>query len=177
MIIHTINSLYEQLIHYKEEFSRYEGIAFLCTIDSEFHGYEKDGNTHHEDWYGRSMKFIHVIILNYHQVYLHVSDERPFIGEFPQTGWKNTSNHDSCWRSGCDEITHLGFKCWDEAHKNCPKEHKPCTKDDEVRFELEFGLCGDLFKIVKVEQEDHGDGYHYNLTSVKEIKSTLMKEV
>jgi len=176
MIIDMINSLYEQLVHYKEEFTRKEGILFLCTIDAECHGYENDGNTHHEGWQGRCMKYIHVLILNGHQVYTHVEDEYAF-GQIPQTGWKNTSNHDSCWRNGSHEITSLGFECWDVAHKNCPKEHRPSTRDQSIRFGLGFGCLGNVFKIVEVEKEDYGDGYHYILTKVDEIKSKLIKDI
>lgn len=175
MVIRTMNALFEQLVLNKKHFTENEGITFLCTIDAECLGYEDDGSTQHPEWCGRSIKYIHVIMLKWHSIFVHISDERPLFGKFPQSGWENTSNHNSCWRSGADKITRLGFKCWDEAHSNCPEKFTPSTRDESIHFSLEFGCLSNVFKLVKVEKENIGDGYHYNITKVEEIKSKLIK--
>lgn len=176
MVINTINTLYEQIVRYNPRFSFDEGIYFVCKVDSECYGYEDDGNTKHEEWCGRSVKWFHAIILNNNQVFTNVSDDFPIFDEIPQDGWTNTSNHDSCWRSGCDKLTSIGFDTWDEAHKNCPEQYRPATKDDGLHFDLSHGISK-LFKLVEVEKESVYDkntfGYHNKITKVEEIKKTV----
>lgn len=175
MVIQVMNALYDNLVLHKEEFDVNEGMAFSITISSECLGFEEDGMTRHEEWRGHSMRQVYVIMLQNHQVFVHVSRSNSCLNELPQTGWKNTSNHDSCWRSGCDIITDLGFKCWDEAFANCPEEHRRYSKDCDTRFDMNFGLLGPIFKTVRVEKKSCSDGYHYEITKVEEIKSRLVK--
>ena len=113
-------------------------------------------------------------MLKHHSIFMHISDERPMFGEIPQDGWNNTSNHNSCWRQGSSKITMIGFNCHDNAHLNCPKKYRPSSRDESINFDLGFGICGEIFKLIKVEKECF-DEYHYNLTAVNEIKHKLVK--
>jgi len=192
MVIETMNTLYSQLMLHNMEFERNHGLMFKCQIRSECLGFEHDGNTRHDEWRGYAYVEVYIIMLRDHQVFINIIDpsgkvrkehtvklnpykpldDFPIYGEIPQHGWVNTSNHNSCWRDGCSDLTSLGFNCWDEAHKNCPKEFRPATRDDSVTFSLQHGY-DKLFKLVEVEQRPLDDGYHYELTKVKELKSKL----
>lgn len=176
MVINIMNALYEEHVLYKDAFDNNEGMIFNITISSECLGFEKDGMTRHREWRGHSIRQVYIILLQNHQVFVHVSTTTHGIpGKFPQNGWKNTSNHNSCWRSGCDIITDLGFKCWDEAFAKCPEEHRHYPKDCDTRFDMNFGVLGPIFKTVRVEKKLCDDGYHYEITKVEEIKSKLVK--
>lgn len=170
-----INGLYEQLVHRNKNFSRNEGIYFCCQLDCECHGYEKDGNTQHQEWRGREIKDFHIIIINPHTVFTCISDANDHIFEIPSPEkWINKSNHDSCWRDvSHKELTDLMFHCHDEAYKNCPKELRPETKSQGVSFSLRTSVCGPIFKYVKVEKvtdyEWNNYGYREKLTSIHSI--------
>lgn len=170
-----INGLYEQLVHYNDNFNLNQGIYFCCQLDSQCYGYDKDGNTHHPEWEGRSMKAFHIIILNPHKVFTCTTNVTGLIHELPSVDkWKNKSNHDSCWRNvSSDELTSLMFHCHDMAYKNCPEELRPQKKSHGVRFSLKTSLCGPVFKYVEVTREPDYDldktGNRHKLTSIKII--------
>lgn len=172
MVINMFNSIYEQMVLNNPKFDENQGIAFRCIVDAECYGFEND-DEYHEDWAGRCVRHFHIIMLKRHQIYTHVSDE--FNNNIPTTGWKNTTNHNSCWRNGWDELTRLGFSCWNEAFSNCPKEYRNPNKDAGLLISIGFGMCNStMFKFVEVEKEVNQDNdYFYNITNVKEIKKTL----
>lgn len=186
MVIATMNHLFEQLVRSqndydhelkqpRENFSNAEGIYFKVQIQSHFHGYENDGNTYHKGWEGSSYKYLHVLMLYPHSVFTCVSDAHTL--EIPQEGWVNTSNHNSCWRTGCDELTQLVFNCHDEAHKNVPKgPHRPRYRTDNVDMRLETSLAGTVFKFVHAEwhyKPDQTSNYFKIIDSVVSIKKTI----
>ena len=175
-MINVVNGLYERIVKYNESFSRNEGICFCIKVDAECYGYEKDGNTHHEEWEGRDIKYMYIMILRGNQVFTNISSD--FSSSIPTLGWKNTSNHDSCWRGGSDELVGLCFDCWDEAFYNCPKKARPSTKNEGLRVALGFGLIEQPFKLVEVTKEPDlsidDTGYHKKILSVKEIHKTIV---
>lgn len=185
MVISTMNNLFEQLVrdqnYYaaKNEqavkvFNNKEGIYFVVEVDSECYGYEKDGNTHHEEWEGRCYKLMHVLMIYPHFVFVCITDGRTF--EIPQTGWKNTSNHSSCWRSGCDELTSLVFNCHNDAHKNVPKNDprvRELRLSDDVNIRLRVSLSGRVFNFVEADWIYQEDGNHKDIKSVKRISKTI----
>ena len=172
-----ITNLYEQLVDDQYSFKNFqknEGIYFQVKVSSECHGYEKDGNTHHPEWKGRCNAEFHVIILNGRKVFTNTIINS-FSKEIPQTGWVNTSNHNSCWSSGCDALTSLGFEVVQEAFKNLPEDEQGLMYplDSHVNFSLRTGLFGSVFKFVEVEMNDAEDNYHYDIFSVKQIKKQI----
>lgn len=188
-IANIMNKLFEQIVvsqnHYidekgkycfKETFNKNQGIYLKVEVDSEFYGYERDGNTLHKEWAGRSLKYLHVLMIYPHSIFTQITDNFDrFNSHPPQLGWKNNSNHDSCWRSVCsDELVALGFDCHDKAHANVPKKFRPSTKDENLDFKLEITLCGALFKLVEVETKyKENDNYFKDIMTVKEIKKTI----
>ena len=171
-VINIMNGLFEQLIRYKDNFSTNEGIAFCCEVRSECHGYEHDGMTHHEEWRGFCLMYFYAMFINPQSVFIQERKEK--CSSVPKTGWVNSSNHDSCWREGTQDLTYLGFNCWDMAHRNCPKEFRPKTRDEGLDFSLRWGILGPVFKTVRVEKTLMEDGYHWRITNVKEIKNSLI---
>jgi len=184
MVIATMNNLFRQLVcdqnYYDSEskiahtnFTNNEGIYFKIEINSVFHGYENDGNTHHEEWEGSCYKDMHVLMIYPHSVFTQVTEGR--IHGIPQSNWVNTSNHNSCWRSGCDELTHLVFACHDEAHKNIPKDYvRRQYRTDNVDIRLETALAGSVFKFVEVDWNYAPDQNYFKIiNSVTPIKKTI----
>jgi hypothetical protein len=157
-----------------------KGIHFCVEVDSECMGFENDGNTHHPEWEGRCVVFFHAIILADHKVFTYLQETRtvPTNG-IPQTGWKNTSNHASCWRQGLDELTAIGFSAADTAWQNCPEEHTNNNKDTRVDFSLGHGLFVDKpFQLVDVDYESDleidSSGYHKKITAVRKLEGVSL---
>ena len=172
-------SLYEQFVLRNDNFENDEGIHFCLKIDAENYGYEKDGNTYHEEWRKRSIKHIHFILLKWHKVFVSISEDDDFHGyELPEPKtWKNTSNHDSCWRSdGFSDLSQTYFKIHNEIYANTPDEHKEAPVSSDIHFHLGHGwLSGPVFKFVKVEHKalEIGNSYHRQLTKIEHIKKTI----
>lgn len=172
MIGNTMLSIYNQLVDRKRNFDRKEGVYFVVKLDGINFGYEKDGNTYHEEWESRMIKYYHIIFLSCRNVYVAISDEP----KTPQPSeWKNTSNHDSCFRSeGIRDLSSLYFYINDEIYKNTPDGHKKAPIMGSVEMSLEHEwLCGPLLKFVKVETERMDDGYHNILTKIDIIKKMV----
>lgn len=175
MIRRFILSIFESYVdnwgRKNSAFKDNEGAYFVVKIDAENYGYEKDGNTYHKNWAKRKIEYLHIIILAQRTVFTcrSTSDNLPMCGQ-----WKNTSNHNSCFREGIDEITKIGFELWDYVFEKTPEEHRPATRDGGVDFSL-GGLFSAPFKCVQVNHvaDDPKDSYFRKLTSIEIIKKTI----
>ena len=177
IIKRTILSIFESYVdnwgRKNSSFKNDEGAYFVIKIGAENYGYEKDGNTYHKNWAKREIEYLHIIILAQRMVFTcrSKSNNIPTCDQ-----WRNTSNHNSCFREGIDEITYIGFDLWKRVFESIPDKHKPATRDDGVDFTLGGGLyfCSP-FKCVKVihEASDKKDCYFRKLTSIKIIKKTI----
>lgn len=165
-------------------------LAFALTLSMENFGYEKDGNTLHEEWRRRYDRKLHFIVTSRHRVYIAtIADDRgsddhtlwfakPW--EVPAHLWTNTSNHSSCWRSDGLSIIHTVVY---EAYKHCfawmPEEHNRCSPRCRAYVHTTWGsgICnGPLFTVVRVTRTEHEDPkvrqqhYHDRLAKVEEVK-------
>lgn len=184
IVISTMTALYEMLVgaggRELTPFEyRKEGIYFKVQVSVEATGYELDDRTHHPEWEGSCTKMFHAILLKGHMVFINVTDVHGFTTDIPQTGWKNTSNHDSCWRYGLDELTGIAFECWDTAFAKTPEEHRVLPKDAPLWLRS-VPMFAKPFKFVEVEHEPDyeidNSGYHRKITKVTEIERYLTKE-
>ena len=160
------------------------GLAFTVGLDMENYGYERDGNTHHEEWRRRYNTTIHVIVTCRHRVYVALVPDRdqwftkPW--ELPVSLWENTSNHDSCWRSDGLRVFHSEVRA---AYEQCfawmPEEHRSTWAHARSSLHTVWGtgLCtGPLFSVVRVVRKEHEDekirqqNYRDQLASVEEVK-------
>ncbi len=178
MMKNFIVYLTEQLIMPRYSKTKVEpniGLYFLVRISSECLGYEEDGNTHHPEWEGKADRYLHIIITSRNNVFLRTDIKRPRLNSVPQDGWKNTSNHSSCWTEGLNDLTRLGFDCWEEAFKNKPEDKITQNKDADTAFE--FCIFSKIFRPVEVEteidRELDSSGYFKKVTSVKIVEIDL----
>lgn len=186
VMISMMNRLFEQLVKSKaseyeadttsEYFKYNEGIHFCVKVDADCMGFANDdGNTQHQEWICRVIKHFHVIMLYPHKVFVCITDYK--IRDIPQTGWTNTSNHNSCWRDGCRDLTSLGFECWDEAFAKVPKDKRPSTKDEGMDMSLDLSIMGGIFEFVSCDVEPDYEtdesGYHKKISNIKRIQKTL----
>lgn len=156
-------------------FAQNEGLYFIVQISNNNYGFENDGNTRHKEWANHAKYYLHIIILKARRVFTAItnSEEMP---ELPE--WKNTSNHDSCFRhDGLQDIFTVGAKVWEEAWKNTPDEHKECMKMT-TEYKINHGwLSGPLFKCVGVifenDYKTDESGYFKKLTDISIIKKTI----
>lgn len=106
------------------------GVLFTLRINCENFGYEKDGNTFHEDWQHNAVIYVHYIILGSRKVFYAINcSPDAKVEEF-----KNTSNHNSCWSSdGFHDLFNVYMRlykeCWE--NPNIPEDQrvKPCHAD------------------------------------------------
>lgn len=183
-----ICDLYENLVDYrysknKDVFARNEGIYFQVHVGSHCNGYEMDGNTHHPEWEGRAKLLFHVIMLSHHQVFVNLTEieSGPGFRAFgiPQDGWKNVSNHDSCWRdSFSSDLYETIYMVCDAAWANCPEEITKAkgSYDERVELEIKHGLLGAPFKFVRVDkQKDPEDDRRYLelITKVETVEKQI----
>jgi len=164
-------------------------IVFFLTLEAENHGYESDGNTHHSDWERRASHGLVIIVTEHHQVFigqhkdLSKRDRRissmDLEMHFGNFEWKNTSNHDSCWRSDGFSLIHkieadLYHKCFDHV----PDEHRmpPIYVAQQPHFG-DFAL-GPMYKFALVQtekdpREDRNDGYWRVPTSIEFLDEVI----
>lgn len=156
------------------------GIHFCVELDVEQFGYENDGNTYHEDWAAREVRYLHFIVTGYHSVYLGITkfnrDKRNEYNVEEIKEWKNTSNHDSCWREdGFRDLWREFINMYNRVYSNTPDEHRPAPIASTYKTTLRSKwLSGPVFDFVEVITEfaQNGD-YHKKVLSVKNIKKTV----
>ncbi len=174
--INVMTTLYDQVVdsRYRDKNMfpdskwREQGIYFCVKVSSHCFGFEKDGNTHHPEWVGNAVAWFHVLMINGHSVFTQTT--RDFQMSIPTEGWKNESNHDSCYRESLGELTTLGFDIHDEAFANMPKDKRVeygITRDDYTDFDFDSGF-GRIFRFVDVKLKPREDNdYFYDVLSVK----------
>jgi hypothetical protein len=164
--------LAEQFVVRKDFCERDEGIHFCLKIDIENLGYEKDGNTNHPEWRARKMVYMHYLVIRPYSVFLALgeSEELP-----PAAMFKNTSNHDSCWRTdGFTDIFTYFMRMYEACYNHVPSKHRsaPIMCNYNVHLRTKW-LSGPVFDFVKVETEYDDDNYHKNLIKLEKIKKTI----
>lgn len=151
------------------------GIHFAVELRADNHGYEKDGNTHHESWERRIYNVFHVIILQNRRVYTCLS-KHISLHEIKAEEFKNKSNHDSCYRSdGLHELFKIVGTMFDEAYSHVPKAHQPKHYMAGVNGNL-TPMLRKAFRYVRVKRKplphkegERWDNYFDMLDSIQEV--------
>jgi hypothetical protein len=149
-------------------------LYLVLTVSAENNGYEIDGNTHHPEWQRRFRKEMHFLITGDHRVFLAIVDGKTFgLKDIPLESWKNTSNHDSCWRTDGVQspITKMMFDAWEHCFGHMPKEHlHEKLRSSGINMELGDG-GGEVIRFVRIKHQgvSHEDTYHRKITSVKKL--------
>ena len=171
-IISIMLRLFEQFVDKKDTFKRNEGIYFIVKADGTNFGFENDGNTRHDEWECRIIKYFHIIFLSNRNVFISISDSEKLSAA---ETWKNTSNHDTCFRTdGTQNLIDLYFKINNQIFRKTPEEHREAPIMGNVKLNLHHGFfSGPVFKFVKVEKKLMKDGYHSRLVKIEEIHKTI----
>jgi hypothetical protein len=146
------------------------GILMSLRISCDNHGYERDGNTFHRNWRRSYRKNIHFIIVKHHSVFVVITDEYDW-RKIPMSEWKNTSNHDTCWRSDglCDIFTET-MKAYHACYDHVPEKHRPAPIAANISATFSPALRNPLtfVEVVKKYSEDDR-AYRYILSSIRDL--------
>lgn len=139
------------------------GLALLFNVEVSIrnHGFEKDGNTYHEEWERRFFERLEYVVTARHEVFVRVNG-----GE-----WFNTSNHDTCWYSdGLRDIRESLDRGWEHCYNNIPDEHQRSMREMYHHCTINSGILSqNMVQFARVSTEQ-GEGYRRKLTMVKPIK-------
>ena len=139
-------------------------MVFIVRMTMTNNGYEKDGETHHEEWERRASRQVVCVITENHNVYVgEVKPEFlvPRIGRTTLTHclnsikWDNASNHDSCWRTDGLRIFHTTeSSMYHECFDHVPSKHRPipAAVDPWVQIGEDF-ISGPMFDFALIEVE------------------------
>lgn len=153
-------------------------LHLVLVVSAENSGYEIDGNTRRPEWRRHFRKEMHFLITGDHRVFLAIVNGKAFgLKDIPLESWKNTSNHDSCWRSDGVQspITAMMFEAWEHCFSHMPKEHlHEKLRSSGVDMVLDES-GGEVIRFVRIKHEanDHEDTYHRKITSVKKLTPVI----
>lgn len=140
-----------------------DGLALLFNVEVsiENHGFEKDGNTHHEEWEHHFFECLEYVVTARHEVFVRVND-----GE-----WINTSNHDTCWYSdGLRDIFESLYRGWEHCYGHIPNEHRLSMREMYHHCTINGGILSqNMVQFARVSTE-RVNGYRRKLTKVNPIK-------
>lgn len=144
-------------------------LYFEVNINVENFGYERDGNTHHEDWARNFYRDLKIVVTAKHEVFVKMG-----AGD-----WVNTSNHDSCWRSdGLRIIWETMHEGWEHCWKHVPEEHRVTPAQMHRHCTINGGCFSKgavQFMRVKTELKE-GDHYRRVLTEARRVKFSVQIE-
>ncbi len=185
VVKNVIEQLSEQLIisRFRNDFGAYDldtgvpALRFHICISADNLGYDVNG-VHHKKWANQERIYVTVIVTGNHKVFIaktdcfNVSDVKP-------TDFKNTSNHNSCWKSdGLSDLHSMFSEVSDKYFINVPKEERASLQNGtEVFFGLSIGQYK-LFDFVHVKyiDEDDSDTYWKKLTEITKSDATITFE-
>ncbi|BCG50272.1 hypothetical protein [Ralstonia phage RP13] len=168
-----------RLIHRIDQFSRDEqgnrvaqGMYFRVQMSMSNYGYEKDGNTKHDDWERHAYRTVHIVLLDPHYVFAAVSHKEKEFSTLDPREFENLSNHDSCWKSALDKIDQVQSEMYEACFSHMPDEHRKAPVYVHPHNRLDVGFINDgAFKFVKCSYKSRSDNtYFKNLLSIKEMK-------
>ena len=172
-VIKTLASLH--VVHNKEcpeaeylddnSFSQVKrkGVLFNIDLACECNGYDNKGNKHYE-WVKHERHNIAVIVAKPHNVYVNLSNTKSV------ADYKNTSNHDSCWRhDGLSSIESFAHGMYHRVYANKPKDKRPSM----VNADFFIWDSYDAFiQPVEIITKDDSDRHKIDITNIQSIHIT-----
>lgn len=171
----TIRGLFET---FKEQLQRNQGMLFTYELQLSNYGYEKDGNTYHEEWVANSHKFVRILVANPHSIFIAVADySRDSVLNTPQpSDFTNLSNHDSCGFSTLENhLSKVWFEAYSAAYGHVPEAHrKSYAEAASCGYETLFPLFQKGITFVEITKRVNPESsYHYILTGLKKLEWSL----
>ena len=140
-----------------------KGVLFNIDLACECKGYDNKGNMHHE-WAKYERHNITVIVAKPHNVYVNLSNTKNV------ADYKNTSNHDSCWRhDGLSLILDFAHDMYRRVYANKPEDKRPNMVNADFFIWDSFK---DFMQPVEITTKNTEDGYHENITNIQSIHIT-----
>lgn len=152
--------------------------ALLVSISTQFShsGYAEDGNTLHEYGSSEVYTYAHFILCGNVYVWSYTGPEGNPV-KVPLEQWKNTSNHDSCWRSdGVNSIlSTLYFDSCEKVQSHLPDEMRKAPKDVPHYNTMGRFMGSSIFSFIdiKFKRSDDNLNYRFELTDVKPSEKRL----
>ena len=140
-----------------------KGLLFNIDLACECNGYDNKGNKHYE-WVKHERHNIAVIVAKPHNVYVNLSNTKNV------ADYKNTSNHDSCWRhDGLSLILAFAYDMYRRVYANKPKDKRPNMVNADFFIWDSFNT---FMQPVEITTKSIEDGYHGNITNIQSIHIT-----
>ena len=173
--INVITSLASQfIVHNKEcpipthinkptyEIER-KGIMFTIDLSCECYGYD-EFNVIKPSWAKHERHLISIIVAKHHNVFINVDNINNI------NDYKNTSNHDSCWKNdGFVLIRDFAYKMYNSVYVNVPKEKRPNMIN--ANFYI-WNILRSFIQPVSIKCKPIEDGYYEQITDLKKIHIT-----
>jgi len=157
-----------------------KGLYFKIVVRCDNYGYDKN-DEYHEDWYMDERRVMHFIVTSNYNVFLAVTDFSEGHAIPAPEKFKNTSNHNSCWRSdGFSDVHSVGYDLW----KMCwvrPEipEDKRKNMRESVHYSASY-ILSELFKPVEISHvaldDENSFGYHRKIVNITKKKATYIIE-
>lgn len=176
----TLIKLYEMLVdqRYQTFFNKKiiednELALYACIeVSCNNFGYERDGNTYHEEWEAFARYYLHFIIHKHHRVYQAVTTERVNFKKLNSLEWTNISNHDSCYKSSIEsEVSKYYFKAHEVCWEPVEKKHSLSPAEADINVSL-HDLFSPLFRFITVKRKalpETSDNYRDTITNIEEF--------
>jgi hypothetical protein len=145
------------------------GVLMTLAIRADNHGYERNGNTFHKNWVAHYRNYLHYIIVKPHSVFVAITCKPDFRDVWVEE-WRNTSNHDSCWRSdGFSDIFREVMKAYHACYDHVPKRHQPTPISSGISASLSPSLRQPINFVSISKRKSLDDDYRYTITHIREL--------
>lgn len=168
-ISRTICTIYETFgvdfskpVDYSHPESTFDGMMFVVNAGTSMCNKEK-----FKDQHDVCADILFILVGGTRMFYKVVNPEDYLMEAYNSVGWKNESNHDSCWRDAIRSvISSVYFKMCKKVQDHLPEEEKLASKDIEFFNTLRMSP-------IRVSMVKLDDGYHYRLTNVDHRNHTF----
>lgn len=145
-----------------------KGIMFTFDLSCECYGYAEFGVTK-PAWASHERHSISIIVAKQHNVFVNIGNINNL------TYYKNTSNHNSCWKSDGFVLLHdFAYKMYNRVYANMPKEKRPnmINADFYIWDWLRTFMQPVSINCKSINCKSIEDNYYEQITDLKKIHIT-----